>query len=265
MHKILGKLSPDDIKSLYLLLPQLEQERQELRALIAEKPEKFASDFLSTGFTWSHLYEVPFLQLLSAYLVVTGLDKAVGEAAADENPAQALLAMPDAVKDMEWSGGAEGKFTLGDLMGYLHALVGNLECLVIYGSYLNDLIAEAKKGDFEALLRAIRIDPSVVTGTPARYLISVAVITGDQEFIDEVRKAMSGKTARQSEYLNKFRLLMQILHELNELDRPTKEIMELVLEVGAYDTSGERGFTAEKNIRELILKAKAAKKNTISK
>lgn len=263
-HKY-GKLTPSDFKALFLLLPQLESERTELQARIAEKPEEFAVKFLSFGFAWAHLYEIPFVQFLGRYFAVAGLGEQVSEAVASDHPVEALLDLRDSSEEMEWSGGSGGQFTYGDLLGCLHALVGNLECLLIYGSYLNDLVADARKGDIKALLNAIRIDPSVVTGPTARNLISFAVISGDQGFIDEIRKAMSGKTAKQSKYLNEFRLLMQILHELNELDRPTKEIMELVLEVGAYDTSGERGFTAEKNIRELILKAKTAKKNTISK
>ena len=265
LDKKYGKLTPEDFKSLFLLLPQLESERLWLQARIAEKAEEFVAKFLSSGFAWAHLYEIPFVEFLGRYLAVTGLDKQVSEAVAGDRSVEALFDLRDSSEEMEWSGGSGGQFTYGDLLGYLHALIGNLECLLIYGSYLNDLVAAAKEGNLKALLNAIRIDPSVVSGPTARYFISVAVIAGDQEFIDEVRKAMSGKTAKQSKYLNEFRLLMQILHELNELDRPTKEIMELVLDVGAYDTSGERGFTAEKNIRELILKAKAAKKNTISK
>lgn len=257
----IGKLTPNDIKSLFLLLPQLENERLELQAAIAKEPEKFASEFLSTGFTWAHLYEVPFLQFLSAYLSVAGLCKVVTGAAAADNPVQAMFALPDEIEDIDWSGGDGGGFTRGDLLGYLHALAGNLECLLIYGSYLNDLVAEAKRGDLNALYKAIRIDTSVVTGPTARNLLSVAVITGDREFIDEIRKAMSGKTDKQSKYLNKFRLLMQVLHELNELGRPTKEIMEFVFEVGAY----ERAPGADKAISEQIRKAKPMKNKSISK
>lgn len=260
-----GKLTPADIKSLFLLLPQLENERQELQAAIAQKPEKFAAEFLSTGFAWAHLYEVPFLQFLNSFFAVAGLDKAVADVTTSENPVEALFGLTDATEDMEWSGGAEGKYTPGDLLGYLHAVVANFDCLLIYGSYLNDLVAEAKKGDFEALYKAIRIDPSVVTGPTARNLLSFAVIAGNQGLIGDIRNAMSGKTDKQDKKLAKFRLLMQTLHEVGALDLSTKEIMELVLEVDAYDTTGEREFTAEKNIRELILKAKSLKKNTISK
>ncbi|MDP2265545.1 MAG: hypothetical protein Q8J70_03240 [Thiobacillus sp.] len=131
---------------------------------------------------------------------------------------------------------------------------------MIYGSYLNDLIAEAKIGNLEALLKAIRIDPSAVTGPTVRNFLSVSVITGDNDFVNEVRKAMAGKTGKQAAYLKKFRFLMQLLHEVGALGLPTKALSDLVFKVGAYD----RRPSAEKNVAELILKAKAMKKNAIS-
>lgn len=196
-----------------------------------------------------------------SFLAVAGVDKEVAHASTQAEPIKALLDVVEGVSDMEWDGGSGGKFRPGDLLGYLHAIIGNLDCLVIYGSYLNDLIADARKGDLEALLRAIRIDPSVVTGSTARNLISFAVIAGDQGFIDEVRKAMAGKTGKQAAYLKKFRFLMQLLHEVGALGLPTKQLSELMFELGAYDKRPSAG----KNVSELILKAKAMKKKAISK
>lgn len=260
-ERTFGKLAQSDIELILPLLPQLEKERLELQTLIEQQPEKFSEKFLTEGFAWAHLYEVPFLQLLFSFLTVVGVDQEVARASTHEKPIEALLSLTDKIQDMEWSGGSGGKFTPGDLLGYLHAIVGNLDCLVIYGSYLNDLIADAQKGNLEALVKAIRIDPTVVTGTLARNLISCAVITGDRGFIDEFRKAMAGKTGKQAAYLKKFRFLMQLLHEVGALGRPTKELSELVFKLGAYD----RRPSAAKNVSELILKAKALKKNAISK
>lgn len=260
-ERLFGNLTQGDIELILPLLPQLEEVRGELQAVIVQQPEKFAQKFLTTGFAWAHLYEVPFLQLLFSFLTVAGIDKDIARVSAQEEPVKALLSFVNEIQDMEWAGGSGGEFTYGDFLGYLHAIIGNLDCLVIYGSYLNDLIANAKKDNLEALFKAIRIDPSVVTGQTARNLISFAVIAGDQDFVDEVRKAMTGKTGKQAAYLKKFCFLMQLLHEVGALGLPTKELSELVFKVGAYD----RRPSAEKNVSELILKAKAMKKNAISK
>lgn len=260
-EKTYGKLKADDIKALFLLLPKLEDARNGFQTLIAQEPEKFSAKFLSKGFTWAHLYESTFLQLLNTFLAIADVKEVVEKAVAEDNPVVALFDLADTIEDTEWSGGPGGKYTWGDLLGYLHALIGNLECLLIYGTYMNDLMAESKKGDLEPLLKAIRIDPSVVSGPTVGNLLSACVIAGDMETIAAVRKAMSGKTGKQAAYLKKFRLLMQTLHEVDALGLPTKEIMELVFKVGAY----ERAPGAEKSVRELILKAKALKENTISK
>lgn len=256
-----GKLAQSDIEQILPLLPQLEKVREEFQALVHQQPEDFSERFLTTGFAWAHLYEVPFLQLLLSFVAVAGLDKDIARATSQEEPIKTLLGLLDDSEDMVWAGGSEGKFTPGDFLGCLHAIIGNLDCLVIYGSYLNDLISDAKKGDLEALYKAIRIDPTVVTGTYVRNLISFEVITGGRGFIDVVRKAMAGKTGGQAAYLKKLRFLMQLLHEAGALGLPTKDISDLVFKVGAY----ERSPTAAKNVSELILKAKALKKNAISK
>lgn len=256
-----GKLAAGDIAMTLQLLPQFEQQRQELQALIDEKPEKFVEKFLTTGFAWAHLYEAPFLQFLSSFLAVAGLDGVVAHVTAQEKPIKAMFDMLDESDEMEWTGGSGGKFTPGDFLGYLQALVGNLDCLLIYGSYLSDLLAQARQGDQEALLNAIRIDPSVVTGRTASVFISSAVVLGDGEFLADLRKAMAGKTKKQAAYLQKFRFLMQVLHEADALGLPTKDISKLVFEVGAY----ARSPGAEKNVSELIRKAKKLKENAISK
>lgn len=256
-----GKLNANDLRIVLALLPSLEQERRDLKALIAQKPDRFAEHFLSKRFTWSHLYEQPFLQVLSGFLTVGGITDEVVQASRQNEPMKALEALVVELDQREWEGGKDGRYTPGDLLGYLYALMGNLDCLLVYGSYLCELVAEARQGKVESLFKAIRIDPSIVTGPTATFYISAAVVAGDLDFLAEVRKAMAGKTGRQAHYLRRFRLLMQILHETNALGLPTREIEELVYELGAYDDRPG----ASKNVSELIRKARRLKQNAISK
>src|ERR1700690_4155889 len=137
MEKEYGKLAQSDIEALFLLLPVLEKERQGFQGLIEQQPQKFAERFLSSGFAWANLYEEPFLQLLGGFLVVSGLDNIFLAASKQEDPVKAVLDIPDDTVDLEWAGGSGGQHKPGDLLGYLHAIAGNLECLLIYGSYLN--------------------------------------------------------------------------------------------------------------------------------
>lgn len=88
-----GKITRDDIALALQVLPQLELERQEFRALIDNEPDKFVENFLTTGFTWAHLYEVPFLQFLSGFLAVAGLDGVVAHDTDQEAPIKAMFAV----------------------------------------------------------------------------------------------------------------------------------------------------------------------------
>lgn len=255
-----GQLSREDLKLVLSLLPMLDQQRQGLQKDIADKPEKLGS-LITSGFAWAHLYEAPFPQFLNAFLVVTGLRQEVARVSQVPEPVKALHASLIQADDVEWTRGEGGKYSTGDLVGYLHALIGNLDCLLIYGQYLNDLIVQARQGDLEALFKAIRIDPSVVTTALARNLICISVIAGDNAFIEEVRKAMAGKTGKQARYLQRFRFLVQVLREADALGLPTKQIEALMLDLKAYeDLPG-----ASKNLSELIRKAKRLKQSAISK
>ena len=84
-----------------------------------------------------------------------------------------------------------------------------VDCLLIYGCYLNDLIGRAREWNMDSFLNAIRIDPSVVAGPTASFFVNVFSVEGDKDFLKAVGGAMSGKTGRQANYLKKFRLLMQ--------------------------------------------------------
>ncbi len=256
-----GNHSREDLKLVLSLLPMLDQQRQGLQKDIAAKPEKLGR-LLNSGFAWAHLYEVPFPEFLNAFLVVTGLRQEVAGVSQVPEPVKALHADLIQADDIAWTGGEGGKYTTGDLIGYLHALTGNLDSLLIYGQYLNDLIAEVRQGNLVSIFKAIRIDPSVVTGPTGTILISAAVVSGDLQFLADVRRAIAGKTGRQVSYLKQFRLLMQILHEVGSLGLPTTELIELALDLGIYnDPDGG----ARKNLSELIRKAKKLKSQAISK
>jgi len=260
-EKLYGNLTRDDLSLVLSLLPLLEQERLGLQARIAQKPEKF-SNLIALGFTWAHLYDLSLPQLLQAFLVLTGLREEIEDVAKQPDHVQTLFTKFVESDDIEeWKGGEGGKYTMGDLIGYQFALIGNLDCLLIYGCYLNDLMAHAKQGDFKALLKAIRIDPSIVNSPLGRHLIATSVITGDKKLLEKIRTAMAGKTGRQAHYLKSFRFLMQLLHEANALGLPTKDLTSLVFELKAYSQAPG----AQKNVSELIREAKLLKKRAISK
>jgi hypothetical protein len=159
----------------------------------------------------------------------------------------------------EWTGGTGGNFAISDLWAILYALHFNLQSLMLYGTYLNDLVAKGRAGDDVALLTAIKIDPSVITSPSAARRLSFAIAQEDRLFLGQINKAMAGKTGNQRAYLTRFRVVMVALREHGALALPTRELEELVFELGLY--SNRPG--AQKNVRELI--RKTLKRHAISK
>jgi len=257
-NKRFGKLRVEHLLQLIQLLPLLEQARPELASLVAEKPQK-AAQFFKVGLAWGNAYDVPIEKQLQAFLLVAGLSDFFAQAGNSADP-YSELAKLDAHPDFqEWNGGFEKRFERHHLMGALYALLGTLEALMLYGYYLNELLAMAREqDDDEALFKAIRVDPVAITSATASHRISLAAVQADTDFFKQLQKALLGKTGGQARYLKKFKLLMQVLLEQRLLDRPNVELRALALELGVYaDTPN-----AEKNLNALIRKFR--QKKTIS-
>jgi len=173
------------------------------------------------------------------------------EAANSDDPAILLSNLVDHDDGEAWNGGGNGEFEKHHLLGRLLGVAATFDCLMLYGCYINEFLVLAKdNGDDEALFKAIRVDPVVVTCEFAAHRISVAVAVGDRMFLKGLQTALLGKTGDQAQYLKEFRFLMQFLDESRMLDRPTTELSSLCLEIGAYDDHPN----AVKNLSELIRK-----------
>jgi hypothetical protein len=257
--KRFGKISIDHLRQLIAFVPILEQTRPELAALMAEKPDK-AAQLLKQGVAWGMVYDDSLLEQLACFLVVAGLTDYVVDASKSADPIGEMLKLDDHPDYQEWDGGIGKQFEIHQLLGSLYGLIGSFECLVLYGYYINDLLALVREqDDDEALFKAIRVDPGVLTSATAAHRISCAVVRGEKEFFNSLRNALEGKTGDQARYLRKFRLLMQVLSEQGLLDRPTADIRSLVFELDVYADNPN----AEKNLNELIRKFR--KQKTISK
>lgn len=258
-EKHFGRLTVEHIRQLIELVPFLEQARPELTALMAAKPEK-AAQFFKPGIAWGNTYDYSISEQLAIFLVVAGLTDFVVQAAKSPDPMAELVKLDAHPDYQEWNGGVGKQFEIHDFLGALYALLGTLECLMLYGYYLNELLAISfEQGRDEALFDAIRIDPVVITSETAAHRISRAVVQADTVFFEGLQKALLGKTGKQARYLRKFKLLMQILLEAGLLQRPTAEIRSFALELDVYADNPN----AEKNLNELIRKFR--KKQTISK
>lgn len=250
-----GKLSVERVRELIQFVPLLEQAKPDLAALMAVKPEK-AAQFFKPGIAWGEAYDYSIEEQLTVFLVVAGLTDFVVQAAKSPDPIAELIKLDDHPDYQEWNGGTGNLFEPHDLLGALYALMGTLECLILYGYYINELLAIAhEQSNDKALFDAIRVDPVVITSETAAHRISRAVVQADTAFFKGLQNALLGKTGKQARYLQKFKLLMQILLESGLLNRPNAEIRALALELEVYADNPN----SEKNLNELIRKFRCKK------
>lgn len=254
-----GRLTVSHIEQILLLLPFLEQARPDLAELIRAKPEKTA-ELLKLGVAWGGLYEMPINKQLAIFSEVAGLNAFLLNAAASPDPHAEMMKLDSHPDYQEWEGGTDRKYEIHHLLGVLYSLLGTIESLMLYGFYINELLAQVvESDDDDPLFKAIRVDPIVVTTKVAAHRIACASVKGDKFFFEELQRALQGKTGGQARYLKKFKLLMQILLEAGQLDLPNATIIKLALELETYASSP----SAEKNLNELIRKFRKMK--TISK
>ncbi|MES2237268.1 MAG: hypothetical protein V4500_05895 [Pseudomonadota bacterium] len=262
IEKEFGKLSANQIRQLLQWLPTLDSLRSELRSSVQGRPDKFER-MAPSGITWANLYERKIEEHLAELVIAVGADQFVIEASQADDPTQVLLDSinvdddDDGLPDL-----SDDPLAMHRIFGLLYALLNSFECLMVYGYYINELVAMARNGGLEgdkALLNAVRIDPTVIAGPTGSVRLTRAVLFDDVEFLEGYCLAVQGKTGDQAAYLRKFRFVIQLLAESHVIDLPNKALIKLVIDVGAYaDTPG-----SEKNVSELIRKAK--KKYAISK
>lgn len=245
-----GKLTVEHLRQLIQTVPFLEQAKPALASLINAKPEK-VDEFFKPGIAWGNTYDYSIKEQLAVFLAVAGLTDFFLQASKSSDPIAELAKLDDHPDYQEWNGGAGNQFELHHLLGALYALMGTLECLMLYGYYLNELLSMAYElDDDEALFNAIRVDPLAITSETAAHRMSRAVVQADTQFLNQLQNALQGKTGKQARYLQKFKLLMQILLESGLLDRSNSEIRSLAFELDVYVDNPN----AEKNLNALIRK-----------
>ena len=250
MEKEFGKLTLDQLRMLIAFLPELDRLHSEMPAVFAEKQEKLNS-VLTPRFSWSHFYELPIEEHMAKFAEIANLAQNIVAAAASDDPQQFLI---DDLKDgiQVWQGGSDGQFELKHLLGVVYSIKNTLDCLMVYGFYINEFIAQLREGDDNALFKAIRIDPTVASCPTAADRISRAVMEHHESFLHDLHNAFGGKTGDQASHLKHFRFVMQALREGGALEKSNNELIQLVFDLGLYDDIAG----SEKNVRELIRKSK---------
>jgi hypothetical protein len=250
-----GRISADQLLLVMQWMPAVDAVEAEIRESMASNPGRIA-ELAPKGFRWSSMYELPIEEHLARLLILQGKAQFVVEASKSGDPAGVVLEELEASDDGgDLEMGVFGEaHTFAYFVGLIFALVRSFEAVAVFGRYINELIAEAKSASPKrdsALLDAIRIDATVVSGPTAARRISTAYAFGDDAFLHELRLAMNGKTGDQAVYLRKFKRAIKLLAESGALHGSATSLARRLVELGIYP----KGYTAVKNAAELIRKA----------
>lgn len=267
----LAKIPPTDLRVLLGLLPQLEAEQRAIQAMLVERSGAiFARDCESPA--WSHLYELPFLEHVSTVVVALGQQDLVRKIAAAPRQVEALVASIAELDedDTEFSPAEKEALRpkLARILGLSTSLVKSMRCLMAYGVYLNDLVALVRlggpKGD-QALLKAVRIDPTVLAAPSLQARFCRAVLEDDQKFLSTIKRAINGPlTKQQQANADKIRFVLQVIQDAHVEHLTDDELHELfVKELALYAApSRTDAGDAAKGIRAIRDRMKKAKATT---
>lgn len=216
---LLGKVSPADIRLLLTYLPILERDADDCQAIARQNRKRiFARDCANPQ--WCHLYELSALEHIGHTVTGVGLSADLAECAKSPNPISAVLGKLQTVSKAldQWEPSVEEREQLrpnvAAHLGIGISVLNTLRSLMAYGVYLNDLIAQVRAGDDASLMKAVRIDATVIGCPSVVRRVSEAALEGDHRFVAKLKNAIGGKLAKQEQAnFRKMRLVLRVLHD----------------------------------------------------
>ncbi len=219
----LGKISSDDLKLLVAHCSQLfNDDLPKARQALVDNETMFFSENAATA-VWCQLYELPARDHFLKIGLELGMEGLLRELAQSQNQLQAIPGTIEKIGaeiDAEQLTDEEAETlrkSLQVILGLSLSIANSLRSVLVFGCYLNDLIAKVRaggRGADNALLCAVKIDVSVLGCPSVIPRISQAVLKNEQKFLDKVRHAMSGRfSKREQKNHQTMRLILQVLHE----------------------------------------------------
>lgn len=255
-----GKFTGADLRLFLRLIGIFQSAEGEFLEDVRSKPgEVIGPEAISIY--WCNMYEKPFIEHVGGIVSALGFTDVVKEIAQSSQPVKAMAELVDSLDDELELGAKELgeedvhllKKGLPALMGLVYSLAMSLKSLLVYGCYLNDLIARVRENrDQGALFSALKIDPTCLGCPSVVAEIGRAKLAGDKKFFKRLKNAIDGKlTKREQANFQKMRVIFQVLKETGAERLTDAQLHELfVNQLGLYTTDKVRG-DVRKNLRKL--------------
>lgn len=258
-----GAISSEDLRTFLAIPTELFSDVEVARGLLIEKKDQVLSGDVPFV-AWCHWYELPAREHFAKVLGMFGGNKALQAVAQSENQIAASLSVIDEfdrqlVTDDEVLNDEAKEVvrkSVSMLFGIGLSVSNSFRSLLVFGRYLNDLVADVRqggKGADSAMLMAIRIDPSVLGCQSVIPRLSRAVMEGDTKFLSKIKNAIDGKISkREQRNYQSIRLVLEILRETGAERLKPEELYQLfVAELNLLqgDSAGDVGDVAN-NLRQ---------------
>jgi hypothetical protein len=259
----LGHLSPNDLHLFLELSGALLSGADEAKAILFDKKELiFAPDCEKP--VWCHLYELPIFEHAARGAVLLGERDAIRRLASSGNQITEACSLVNElnVEIDAWEPTPEDKEefrkNLASIYALSFSLTSSFRSLMIFGLYLNDLVAIIRQGGPEsekALLSAVKIDPTVVGCQSVLVYISRRTLLGDSKFLGKLGTAMNGKLSRSEKNdFEKVRIVLQVLHETGAKRLSASDLYQLFVDelaiVEGDELSNSDVGNVENNLRQ---------------
>lgn len=253
MTKEYGKLTAVQFKALIDKLPELRKQRGELSELVRGVPKAKLEELLPRDYSWSEIYELPFIEHLALMLFVIDEVDFIHQAAQAPDPQQVVLDGLDPDDDEEWTGGWHGLFEKKHLTGMLFTLQRTLLSIMLYQKTMSTLIDEVRQGNDDSLFDAVRVDRAAVACPTIAARICRAELLHDKHFFIRLRNALKGPSQKHWQSYQDLRYALCVLRDLG-FDKLSDDQLEnlLVHQLKVYPNS----YNARRNLRKQYAQSK---------
>ena len=162
MEKEYGKLSLDQFQRLVETLPEVRSQMAELPSIIKSASREKLSEILDEDFSWSDIYELPFIHGIALLFLAMGRVQKLSEVAKSEDPQAALFDWMDTEELEDWNSGEGGLFQKKHIVGLTVVMQRNILSIMLYHRTLSTLVEAVRSGDDDSLFLAVRVDRSIV-------------------------------------------------------------------------------------------------------
>ena len=220
------------------------------RELAPAEREKLIEMLAPHGLYWWEFYEHPLHVHVGVLMRLIGLEEGFEKAAHGPDGARSAYEylFSEAESDDFSSISAVDPKQLSLVANALIALRYSLEAACYFKATINELVAMAKKGEQEALVKAARIDKALLGTSIGRQALAIAQLSKDEKAKADL---LGGKPHKKLRKYRDLRFMVRVLEEARALEGGvTQQVIDLIVRDLGLHT--ESGGDAAKNVRDLI-------------